>query len=147
MTDARANTETITLRWTAKGFTDDVTTCDHCGREDLKGTVRMVALSPDGENDGDTYMGVVCAARMTGRKAGDIRIEAKRADRERYEAARAVWMAWSNAHSAWFCARRDAALGAEARPLDIIEWSHADEQRAAEVEWLAATPEPARDWQ
>jgi hypothetical protein len=108
------------IRWAAKGFTDDVTECGHCGRTELKGTVRMVVVDADGNDDGDMYMGVVCAARMTGRKAGEIRTEANRADRARDEARRAAHRAWSDAHTDWFITRRDAALGPGARPHDIL---------------------------
>ena len=74
------------ITWTAKGTTDDVTICGHCGREDLKGTVRMVALDADGQEHGEEYMGTTCAANMTGRKAADIQREAKAADAARRDA-------------------------------------------------------------
>lgn len=137
-------TTTWTLRWQARGLTDDVTTCDHCGRVDLKATVRMVAVDPDGNDDGEQYMGVVCAAKMTGRKAAEIRTEAARAGRERAEEIRRVHRAWFDAHHEWFMARRDAALGPNARPRDILAWSDTPEHRAAEAEWRAEHPEPAR---
>lgn len=146
MTASQAANEAITFRWAAKGFTDDVTECGHCGRTELKGTVRMAELSSDNEEIGDMYMGVVCAARMTGRRSTEIRTEARRADRERSEAARRAWYAWSDAHSAWFCAMRDAALGADCRPLAVIEWHGTPEVKAAEAAWYAANPEPARNW-
>lgn len=65
------------------GTTDDVTTCDCCGRADLKATV---ALSID---DGEpVYFGVVCAARATKRDAKFIRTAARAADNEREKAER-----------------------------------------------------------
>src|SRR4029079_3973808 len=90
MAAATSNTtaEVEVFRWVARGFTDDVTDCQHCGKTDLKGTVRMVALGPDNEDLGDCYMGVGCAARMSGRKAAEIRTEASRADRQARDAAR-----------------------------------------------------------
>lgn len=133
---------TATNTWSARGLTDDVNTCDHCGRVDLKATVRMVIQDADGNDDGEQYMGVVCAARMTGRKAADIRTEANRADRARIDAQRAAWHAWQNAKSADFCARRDAALGAGASPRQILEWSATTEARAAAAAWMAANPAP-----
>ncbi len=57
------------------GTTDDVTTCDCCGRADLKSTV---AISID-EAD-PVFFGVVCAARALGRSAKDVRTETRRAD-------------------------------------------------------------------
>lgn len=131
-----------TTHWIARGFTDDITTCDHCGREDLKGTVRMVAIDPDGGDDGEQYMGVVCAARMTGRKATDIRTEANRADRAREQAVRDTWRAWTNAHTTWFCALRDATLGAGARYPQIQAMRETPEFQAAEAAWLAGHPKP-----
>jgi hypothetical protein len=131
-----------TVTWVARGTTDDVTTCEHCGKEDLKGTVRMVALDADGGEDGEQYMGVVCAARMTGRKSTEIRTEAARADRAHADAVRAAHRAWFDARSDDFCARRDAALGRGARPLDVLAWSNLPEQRAAQDAWDAAHPAP-----
>jgi hypothetical protein len=141
--------ETFTWRWQARGFVDDVTECGHCGRTDLKGTVRMVAVDSDGNADGDTYMGVVCAARMTGRKVAEIRTEAARADRERDRAARDAWDAWQSKHSAWKCAQRDAALGmTRFGPLPpagtISVFYRSAEFLAAEAKWLAANPAPPR---
>lgn len=143
---AIATTETDTFRWVAYGFTDDVTDCQHCGKANLKGTVRMLAVNADNENLGDCYMGVVCAARMSGRKAAEIRTEAARADRKRSDAARALWMAWMDAQSVDFCARRDAVLGRNARPKECIEWSRTDEAKAGDAAWLLANPEPPRSW-
>lgn len=146
MTSTTSHTEAIAFRYVARGFTDDVTQCEHCGRDDLKGTVRMVTLSPEGEEEGDTYMGVVCAARMSGRKAAEIRVEANRADRERREAARATWMAWSNAHTDWFCVERDAALGKDCGYAAISAWRDTPEFKTIDADWLASHPQPARDW-
>jgi hypothetical protein len=62
------------------GTTDDITTCDVCGRPELKGTV---ALDADGET---TYAGTTCAARLAGRTTLDIRSAARAADRARIDA-------------------------------------------------------------
>lgn len=141
-----AATEAITFKWIARGFTDDVTECGHCGRVDLKGTVRMEAMSAENESDGETYMGVVCAARMTGRKASEIRTEASRADRARSAAARAAWSAWSDAETSWICAMRDAAVGAGARYAAISAYLDSAEFKTARAAYVAANPEPARSW-
>lgn len=111
---------TTATTWQARGLTDDVTACQHCGREDLKATVRMVAVGPDGDDDGDMYMGVVCAARMTGRKAAEICTEAQRADRAHIQAIRDAWNTWSGQRTDWMIARRVAALGPDAAPRDCI---------------------------
>lgn len=60
------------------GTTDHITTCDHCGKTELKGTV---ALTRDDSTD-VIYMGSTCAARAitkAGRKtsAANVRDEAR----------------------------------------------------------------------
>lgn len=86
------------------GSTDDVTSCDCCGRTDLKSTV---ALSFDG--DVTVYYGVVCAAKALGRDPKYVRQETRKADNERdrmvqaalqaeRDAAFAKWAAFLAAH-------------------------------------------------
>lgn len=70
------------------GNSDDVTTCECCGRSDLKSTV---ALLLDAELDTEpVYFGVVCAARALGRTSKEVRAESKAADRAREAAKRAA---------------------------------------------------------
>lgn len=77
------------------GTTDEVDTCDCCGRTGLKSTV---ALSID---DGEpVHFGVVCAARALSRPAREIRSESSKADRERAERAAAERKAAFDAHFA-----------------------------------------------
>jgi len=137
-------TETMTYR--ALGFTDEITKCEHCGRDFLKGTVRMAIVDADGNEEGEEFFGVTCAARMSGRKAAEIRTEANRADRARLAAERAAYGAWRDAASADFRARRDAALGPGARPHDILVWAGTPEAKAAEDAWYAAHPMPEVSW-
>jgi hypothetical protein len=50
-----------------KGTTNDVTTCELCGRPELKGTVMLAPLDVDGNEDGDvSYFGTSCAAKASG---------------------------------------------------------------------------------
>lgn len=72
------------------GTTDDVTTCEQCGRADLKSTVVLAALDPEGSEDGVIYAGSDCAAKMAGWTQRDIKDAAKRADRAAAEALAAV---------------------------------------------------------
>jgi hypothetical protein len=73
------------------GTTDEVTTCDHCGRTDLKGTIRLGAVDPaTGEVDGEVFYGAVCGARAAGRTVKQFRDEAKAADRAAREAEQAA---------------------------------------------------------
>lgn len=70
------------------GTTDDVTTCEHCGRVELKGTIRLGVLDADGNVEGVTYFGAACGARAAGWTTKDIRKQATAADRAAAEAAR-----------------------------------------------------------
>lgn len=77
------------------GNTDDVTTCDCCGRANLKSTV---ALSFD---DADpVFYGVVCAAKALKVDAKFVRSSARKADEEKAEQERAARNAAHNAHMA-----------------------------------------------
>lgn len=65
------------------GTTDDVTTCECCGRADLKGTV-VLQWTLDGEDvGGPVFFGCVCAARAVGEPAKAIKAAAKSADDEK----------------------------------------------------------------
>jgi hypothetical protein len=70
------------------GTTDDVTECEHCGRTDLKGTIRLGVLDADGNVEGETYFGAVCGARAAGWTTKDIRKQATAANRANAEAER-----------------------------------------------------------
>lgn len=62
------------------GTTDDVTTCEICGREELKGTIVLGVLDADGNVEAEIYAGSSCGARAAGRKgrnaAAKLRAEA-----------------------------------------------------------------------
>jgi len=80
------------------GTSDEVTTCEHCGKRELKGTV---ALSID---DGEpVYFGATCAARALAMPVKVVRQETARADDAREAAARAERQArWSAQQARWF---------------------------------------------
>lgn len=66
-----------------KGTTGDITTCECCGRDDLKRTVILAPLDADGNANGDvTHYGSECAARAMGRRGegAKVRSAAKKAD-------------------------------------------------------------------
>lgn len=73
-----------------RGTTDDVTTCQQCGKPELKGTVILDILDADGNTEDVTYAGSTCAAKMAGSKTtgAKIRQEAQAADCRRAEAVR-----------------------------------------------------------
>lgn len=49
------------------GTTDDVTRCDLCGRQELRGTIVLAVLDADGNPEGELYAGSTCGAKAAGR--------------------------------------------------------------------------------
>lgn len=87
-----------------------MTTCEHCGKRELKGTV---ALSID---DGEAvYFGATCAARALSMPLQVVRRETKRADDAREAAAQAERDARWNATMARWHAYLDATAPAALR--------------------------------
>jgi hypothetical protein len=74
----------MTAAYTFVGTTDDVTTCDCCGRSDLKGTV---VLRPADGGD-EVFFGSVCGARAQGWTVKEFNSAAKTAQKARERAAR-----------------------------------------------------------
>lgn len=62
------------MRYTIKGITDEVDTCECCGRKDLKRAVALVD-----ERGEVVFMGVVCAAAALNLPADEVRTGAKNA--------------------------------------------------------------------
>lgn len=79
------NTATARKVFKVLGTTDEVTECEHCGRVDLKGTIRLGELDVDGNIGGVTYFGAVCGARAAGWTTKEIRKSATAADRAQRE--------------------------------------------------------------
>lgn len=88
------------------GTTDDVTTCECCGKANLKSTVAIELQ----DGDDAVYYGVTCAARALKATVKDVKAGTKRADDERREAEMAAkrardeaefakWDAFTRAHS------------------------------------------------
>jgi hypothetical protein len=88
------------MSYAIQGITDEVDTCDCCGRKDLKRTVALL----DGHGEA-VYYGTECAAQALRSTAKEVRKEAKaaqakadavvRAERERKAAAElATWRRW-----------------------------------------------------
>jgi hypothetical protein len=135
--------ETQTLRYRAKGFTDDVVDCEICGRVDLKGTVRLEIVDVDGNVEGEIFAGVVCAARHSGRKAAEIRTEAKDAEKATRDAFFAYRSARSDAeYHASGAALERLGLVRNVRNMDVVD---ADPGYLAEMAaWDATHPAPER---
>ena len=80
------------------GTSDDVTTCDLCGRDDLKSTVVLQQLDTDGNAVGDVvYFGSDCGARATGWTQATVWAAAKAANTDAAKAAQIVRNAASDA--------------------------------------------------
>ncbi|MDT8915744.1 hypothetical protein [Amycolatopsis sp. PS_44_ISF1] len=142
MTNALAET-TQTLTYVTKGFTDDVTECEICGREELKGTVRLEITAPDGDVEGEVYAGVSCAGRRAGRPAAVIRSEAKAHE----TAVRAAWSAYRAAqHDAHMAASTAALgrLGLERRPRNLAAVDVEPGYVAEMAAWEDGHPAPER---
>jgi hypothetical protein len=97
----------MAVKWL--GTTDDVTTCDHCGKRNLKNTV---ALSID---EGEpVYYGVDCAARALSRSQKEVRSESRKADRAKWEAEQRRRAAAEDAVRApWFAFLREHGRGSD----------------------------------
>lgn len=88
------------------GTTDDVTTCDLCGKPELKGTVVLAPLDVDGNEGGDVeYFGTSCAAKAAGWTLKEVRAGVKAAKEEAAKAERAARIAAreaeTKAYNAW----------------------------------------------
>jgi hypothetical protein len=89
-----AITMTAPHGYRACGTTDEITDCDHCGKTGLKNTVILRFLDADGNNDGERYVGVVCAGKILSRGKANPRLaakilrEAQAADRKKADAVR-----------------------------------------------------------
>jgi len=64
------------------GIDDEQTTCDHCGKRNLKCTAVLAVLDADGNEEAEVRFGRDCAARALGRRgpraqADRIEIEAR----------------------------------------------------------------------
>ncbi|MGP3776996.1 hypothetical protein ACTWJ8_39805 (plasmid) [Streptomyces sp. SDT5-1] len=73
-------------KWTIKGIVDDCTTCECCGRTNLKRTVALMPLDADGNEEGTvTYYGTSCAAAELRWTQTQVTNAARRASREHTE--------------------------------------------------------------
>lgn len=74
------------LRYTYEGTSDEVTTCDCCGKTDLKSTVAI----HDDEQGETLFFGSTCAARALKVSIKEVTTSTKAADRAKAEVARLV---------------------------------------------------------
>jgi hypothetical protein len=72
--------------YTIKGTTQDYTTCDCCGRDNLKKTVILIPHSNgESHSDAEVYFGVDCAARALGKSESGTRNKAENIERARQQ--------------------------------------------------------------
>lgn len=81
-----------------KGTTQDVTTCENCGRDHLRKTVVIAFCDADGNEEGIGYYGVVCASKVSKQSTENVLKGIKAAEQASHQA----WMAQSHARfDAW----------------------------------------------
>lgn len=99
------STQVTTTAYRVLGTTDDFTTCELCGRSDLKGTIVLAVIDADGTDSGEiVYYGSDCGARAAGWTHREIRERAREADCRAAEAVEAERRAAHAADLAAFAA-------------------------------------------
>lgn len=107
------------------GLTDEVTTCECCGRTGLRSTVIV------GTEEGEAYYGSTCASRFLGgsgsKRAGDaLTVQAKQIGNKRQHAAEQIARLWEISESRyhnpqvwrdWVFANKHAITGA---PIELL---------------------------
>ena len=87
------------------GNTDEVTSCDCCGKQNLKSTVAIETVE-----GGTVYFGVTCAARALAVSAKEVRAASRKADDDKQRAAEAARRAAQDAHFARWSAFLDSSV-------------------------------------
>ena len=109
---------TTARRFTVLGTTDEVTTCDCCGRSDLKSTVAL----NDGDNgDAIVHFGCVCAARAMNVASVEVRKAARDADAAKVRAEMVARAAAADAEYARTQAWLDAKVGPKGERFRQLE--------------------------
>lgn len=91
----------MSKRFGTRGTTNDVTTCDCCGKSDLKSTVIVVGLDDGGAETGDLrHYGSTCAAKALGLAHKTVR-GASQSFKAQRDAAGDWAMESSAAYGAW----------------------------------------------
>ena len=73
------------------GITDESTTCDNCGKVELKATVVIMPLDEGGADEGDVvYYGSTCAARALSVRGGGAKVRKDAGNATRRLKAQAV---------------------------------------------------------
>jgi hypothetical protein len=129
---------TKSLAYRVLGTTDEVTECELCGRQELKGTIVLAVLDADGNDEEVVYYGASCGAKAAGWTTPAVRKAAKDADQAKRDAEHADRMAKMAAEDALFVEwlfvnynTRDRIEAAKMRGerTAIALWSDFDAQR------------------
>lgn len=92
---------TAAKQFKVMGTTNDVTSCELCGRSDLHHTIVLVPLDADGNDAGaPVYYGSECGARAAGWKQSEVVKAAKTADEAAVRAVQAARLAASQVEDA-----------------------------------------------
>lgn len=104
-----------------KGFTEDFTACELCGREELRGTVALVVLDADGNGTGEVvHYGSECGARAAGWTVRELKANVRAAEAEERARAAAAARARQAEENAAFCGWVLRAYGVSiSQPADL----------------------------
>jgi hypothetical protein len=125
-------TDDVVQVYRVKGFTGEITTCQICGRDELRGTVILRELDAEGNELVETYAGTGCAAevgRWTQRQVKAELRAIREAERAATAAARqaeqerdgAAFVAWVNQTYGTAATTRSGAFDAvpHVRPFQL----------------------------
>jgi hypothetical protein len=107
---------TDTAVYRIKGTTEDITTCDRCGRTDLKRTVIVATLDADGTEVDAFNAGTDCAATLAKLTEHEVRAAADTADRREADRRRRDL---EDKFRAWMLAEHGATIPIYVRPADV----------------------------
>ncbi|MFB7899967.1 hypothetical protein ACFC1B_26990 [Streptomyces xiamenensis] len=130
-------------------MTDQITTCELCGRDELRGTVQMLELDADGNAVEDHYYGTGCAAKAAGWTQREVKLRVRAADTARRDAEQAARDAErrekGRRFDAWLLqefgttdrdrARRAAGFRTPFRLVQMFEAAERDAVSGAAGEW------------
>lgn len=120
-------------RYNLLAIVDDVTTCDCCGKAELKCTMALEELDADGNALGEVYFGRDCGARALG-----WRVSADRAERLVRGTAR---IAYDLLSDAW----RAHAAASGGAPVSVAT-TEIDGARVEVIDAFYVRPDPAGGW-
>ena len=112
-----------TNRYNLLAIVDDVTSCDCCGKSELKCTMALEELDADGNALGEVYFGRDCGARALGWRVSADRAEklVRGTARMDYYTLSDVWRAHASTDSAY---RVPATVEIDGAQIEVIHSSY-----------------------